>query len=405
MALYQCKAKNINGEHITDIIEADSVTAVTSKLQASGYFPLSIEPYEKKGGIKKDLSVLGFSKVSHSDIVLFTRRLADSLKGGLPLIRTLGVLERQTENKEFARITREIKLSVQEGRGFSESLAKYPKIFSEMYVGMVKAGESAGLLDSVLLRLAEFNEKEEELKYRINAALAYPLVMLVVGLASVIFLLAFVIPRFEIIFGDLGQAIPLPTMILILISKSVRHWWWLYFIVIFGTAGFLIRFYKTSSGKGILSRMKLSIPIVGSFIKKDLVSRFIRMLSVLLGNGVPILDALDMAKSSIGNKVFADEIDKIYQSVKEGQGIVAPMSKSKLFPPMVSEMVAIGEETGNLESSLLKIAEAYDREVEYAVKTMTSLIEPVIILFAGVVVCLIALSMLLPVFQMSIGIR
>jgi type II secretory pathway component PulF len=400
MAIYSYKAKNISGEQVSGLIEAENAGAAALKLQAREYFPVSISAQKDKlrwGGR------LNLRKAGKKDLVIFTRRLADSLKGGLVLARALKILQNQTDNPELLEITKELGRQIQKGKSLSEALRLFPKMFSDMFIAMVEAGETAGIQDVVLQELADFHEKDEELRYRITAALAYPVIMLFIGLLSVIFLLGFVIPKFEIMFQDLGQSIPLPTRILIAASHFLRHSWWLYIPALFLTVLLSLRYGSSGSGKALFSNLKLKLPVIGAFVKKDLISRFIRMLSILLANGIPVLDAINIARNSIDNKVFSDEIDRIYRQVKEGQGLAKPLEHSELFPPFVAEMVTIGEETGNLEASLGSIAGNYEKEVEYALKTMTSLLEPAMILFAGIIVCFIALSMLLPVFQASSG--
>jgi type II secretory pathway component PulF len=349
--------------------------------------------------------LLRTSKVRHKDKVVFTRRLADSLKGGLPLSRALAVLSKQTENRELSVITKEIAAAIQEGKALSEALALYPAVFSTMYVAMVRSGEAAGVLDTVLLRLADFQEKEEELRYKIRAALTYPAVMLLAGTMSVIFLLGFVIPKFEVMFQDLGQSMPAPTRILVFLSRTVRFGWWIYLPLAVLLVLAVAKWRSTGKGRQFLSALKLRLPVLGIFIRKDLISRFLRIVSILLANGVPILAALTIARDSIDNQLFSNDIDAISAKVKEGEELSNALCQCKLFPSFVTEMIAVGEETGHLESSLGKIAETYEREVEYASKTMTSLLEPVIILVAGIVVCFVALSILLPVFQVSAGLH
>ncbi|OGS20223.1 MAG: hypothetical protein A2252_06385 [Elusimicrobia bacterium RIFOXYA2_FULL_39_19] len=405
MPIFTYKAKNISGQQISGTIEAENVQSVTKQLREKGYFPSSITSDEKKDTLLNKLNLFRNKTVKHKGLVIFTRRLADSLKGGLQLTRALNVISNQTENPELSKISKEIAIAIQEGKSLSEALKTYPAVFSTMYVSMIHAGETAGVLDIVLSRLADFNEREEELRFRINSALAYPVIMLFVGLASVIFLLSFVIPRFEVMFQDLGQSLPLPTKILLFLSHILRYYWWLYIPVIIASIVFIKKWSATEKGKNFISNLTLKTPLTGIFIKKDIISRFIRMLSLLLVNGVPILKALDIAKNSIDNKIFSADIERVYKDVKEGLGLSKSLQKSSLFPPLIAEMISIGEETGNMETSLTRIAESYEREVEYAIKTMTSLLEPVIILFAGLVVCFIALSMLLPVFQVSSGLR
>jgi type II secretory pathway component PulF len=396
MPRFSYRAKTAAGEIIADTLEAENLKAATAKLQAAGYFPVGIKLYTEKrkfNFFKK--------KCSHNDLTLFTRRLSDAIQGGLPLVRALGVLERQTEKQEMKEITRSLRVAVQEGQGFSAALRKYPEIFPSLYSGMIQAGESTGLLEVVITRLAEFHEKEDELRHRVFSALAYPVVMLGVGCLSVLFLLAFVIPKFEMMFQDMGQILPLPTRILITASKVMQNGWWLYIPGIFLAVTGLQRFYATDRGKRFFDALQLKLPLFGGLIQKELVSRFIRMLSILLSNGVSILDALLLARNSIGNRILSEEIDRIYKSVKEGKGLVGPVSQSPLFPPLVAEMMAIGDETGSMEASLARVADIYEKEVSYAVKTVTSLLEPAIILIVGLMVAFIAMSMLMPVFQMS----
>lgn len=401
MVLFLYTAKNAAGEQYTDTMEADAVKTVAQKLQATGYYPVTIEPFTAKRSCLSRFSFFRARKIRHNDVVLFTRRLADCLKGGLSLVRALGILVRQTENVELKKVTVEIHQSVQEGKNFSEVLGTYPDIFPDFYVGMVQAGVSGGLLETVLERLAEFLEKEQEMSNRIKAALAYPLVIMSVGVLSVIFLLTFVIPKFEIMFQDLGQMLPLPTRILIACSNILQNGWWLYVPALAGLMMVSQKFYRTKNGRKLVDTSKLRSPLFGNLLQKEMVSRFIRMFSNLLGNGVPILDALLLAKHSVSNQVLAAEIDTIHQSVKEGRGLVKPISESAFFPPMVADMIAIGEETGNLEAALIRVADIYEREVGYALKAFTSILEPVIILAVGLMVAFIAMSMLLPVFQMS----
>lgn len=404
MAIYAYKAKDVSGKPQSGTVEAENVKTAAAKLQSMGLYPVSIEAATSKKGLGRFFS-FKLNSIPRQDVALFTCRLSDLLRGGLPLVKALTVLVRQTENRALQKTIGEIKDAVQDGKTFSSALSAYPKLFSNLYLGIVKAGESAGMLESVLSRLAEFDEQEELLRHRVKAALAYPVLMFMVGLASIIFLLAFVIPKFEAMFMDMGQLLPLPTRVLISASSIIQHWWWLYIPAL--TAGLLYfdKYRKSVNGGRKIDRIKLALPLAGELMKKELVSRFVRMLGALLKNGVPILDALAMVKDSVGNEVFAAEIDEVYRSVKEGEGLVEPLRNSRYFPPIVADMVAIGEETGNLENSLARIAETYDREVEYSVKTLTSLIEPVIILVVGLMVGFVALSMLLPIFQISASIR
>ena len=403
MNRYIYKARDINGKLISDIIEAYDIKTVSLRLQSMGLYPVAINVRNSNGW--NNYFSLNFERISGSDRLLFTCRLADLLRGGLILAKALELIERQTENAGLRKIVSDIRSKVQGGQTLYDSLSEYPEHFSGLYVGAVKAGESSGMLEEVLARLAEFGEKEEILKNRIKASLAYPVLMLAVGLASILFLLAFVIPKFQIMFLDLGQLLPLPTRILIFASTFMQKWWFVYIPVIALALIMILKYSGTKDGKAAIDGLRLKIPIVGQLIRKELVSRFVRMLSALLKNGVPLLDALVMVKDSVGNELFAVEISNIGRSIKEGRGLADPIRKSSFFPPIVADLIAVGEETGKLENSLLRIAETYDREVEYSLKALTSLLEPVIILFVGIMVAFVALSMFLPVFQISATIR
>lgn len=404
MAHYRYKAKDTSGKLVVDSIEADTLKGAVAKLHSLHLHPFSITPYTETASWKKILE-FRFHEISRSDMILFTCRLSDLLRGGLMLVRALEVLERQTENIALKKIIGDIRTRVHGGEKFSHALQMYPQLFSEMYIGMVQAGEASGLLESVLSRLAEFGEKEENLRHTITSVLVYPCVMLVVGIASVIFLLAFVIPKFEVMFIDMGQTLPLPTRILIGMSEIVKQGWWIYIpVLIAGSIG-VNMYLKKDTGKIFVHRLLLQLPVVGMLIKKRQIARFVMMLSALLKNGVPILDALALVKRSIGNMMFKTEMDTIYERVREGEHLVEPIRRSILFPPIVADMVAIGEETGNLEGALERVSEIYIREVDYAMKSLTSLIEPMIILIVGLMVAFVAVSMLLPIFQVSAGIR
>jgi type II secretory pathway component PulF len=338
MAQFTYKARNISGNEISGIIESENVKTAAGKLSSSGLFPIKILAYQEKVKWHKKLPGLGSKRISHKDVVIFTRRLADLLKGGLQLARALNVLANQTENPKMVKILKETASLIHDGRSLSQSLKNHPEIFPAMYTSTVEAGEAAGVLEVVLNRLADYTEKEEELRYRINSAMAYPAMMLLVGLSSVIFLLSFVIPKFEAMFRDMGQSLPLPTRILLGISHFLKNDWWLYLplaVILFAA---IRKLGNSAKGRLWLSNATLNLPVIGVFIKKDIISKFIRMLSILLSNGIPILDSLNIAKNSIDNRVFAKDIERIYSSVKDGQGLSAPVQNSALFPPMVSEM-------------------------------------------------------------------
>lgn len=399
--IYQAKTKD--GKLVSDKIEADSLKIVSNKLQELGYFPVSITEYKKT---TKELSIIKqlkapFKRIKNSDIAVFNRQLADLLKGGLTLLKSLNLLINQTENELLREVIEKLRDDVKEGSTFSNSLAKDPKVFSRFYIGMVKAGESGGMIEEVMERLANFSEKEQDLINKVKSALIYPLTMVLVGTISIIFLMTFVIPKFVVMFSDIGQTLPLPTRILIAASQLLKNYWWIYLPVLVMIIVFLRQYIKTESGRLYYDRLKLNLPILGDIFRKETISRFTRTLGVLIANGIVIMAALDIIKQTLNNRLFSEAIDDIYRSVKEGKGLITPIRENKLFPPMIADIIAVGEEAGNIESSLFWIADVYNREVETKLKTLTSLIEPIIILLMGIVVGFIVLAMLLPIFSIS----
>ncbi|MBN1384587.1 MAG: type II secretion system F family protein [Elusimicrobia bacterium] len=393
MPVFTYRAKNMSGEVLSEKMEADSVKSVVSKLRSSGYYPVSIE-----SDIQPQFILRGIRK---GDVILFTQGLSDLISNGLSLAKSLNVLSRQNENRAMKNLISNIEKDIKEGSSFADALMLYPSLFSDLYIGMIRAGESSGLLETVLIRLSEFYEKEQEIISKIKSALAYPVVMFFVGIGCVLFLITFVIPKFIIMFQDIGQILPLPTRIIITLGNFMKDKWWLYLPVILVLAVFFVKFGKGKKGKIFFDELKLKLPVFGNLFKKEMVSRFVRTFGVLLSNGVPILDALKMTKDTIGNTIFADEIEQIYVSVKAGGGLIEPLRKSNIFPPVAVDIIAVGEESGDLVKSLQKIGDSYDKKIEYNIKTLTSLLEPIIILIVGIMVGFVAISMLLPIFQMS----
>ncbi len=417
MPVFTYEAKLKTGERVTDTIEAENERAVVVRLQAEGYFPLKVTLREGKGLKGKSIEKLTPAKsgnppregtvrrISGKEFAVFTRQLSSLLNAGVSLLKALEVLIRQTKNENLKAIIESLKNSVRDGMAFSEATKKHPKVFPDLYVGMIKAGEAGGVLDTALNRLADWLEKEEDLKRQVSSSLAYPVIMALVGIGTVLFLLGYVIPKFVVMFEDIGRTLPMPTRILIAISGHIRGWWFLYIIVIGVIVWALRRYIKTKDGKFLFDRFKLQIPVMGILLNKIIISRFTRTLGTLLENGVPLLLALGMARDTAGNEVLSKEIDNSYTKVEMGEGLANTLFKSQVFPPIVIDMIAVGEETGNLPDALSRISDTNDREVESGVKAVTSLIEPVMILVMGSIVGFIVMAMLLPVFEMSAFVR
>ena len=404
MAAYTYKIKDRSGQIITGAMEADSETSVIINLQKKGYFPISVTAQKKKAGfgLSKKVSLRMFQRIRIKDIAIFTRQLSNLINSGMPLLKALNVLIRQTENKKLKAVIETFKNDVQGGSAFSDAMAKYPLVFPKLYVSMVRAGELGGILELVLARLSEFVEEEQALKNKIKSALVYPAVMVLVGAVTIFFLLTFVIPRFVMMFRNIGQTLPLPTQILISGSHFLRTYWWLYLPILLLSVFIFRQYIRREEGKMAFDRIKLKMPVFGKVIRKIIIARFARTLGTLIKNGVPILNALKMTQEIVANRIFAEEIRKIHAELKEGGNLTQLLAaRCKEFPPIIADMVAIGEETGKLDDSLLNIADSYEQEVENELKGLTSLLEPAVILVMGVIVGFIVLAMLLPVFEIT----
>lgn len=417
MPTFTYKAKDSKGALIQGVMEAEARPAVVARLQTMGLFPLSIEG---GGGRKKSsgtadsktqaggameqarhLLQSGHRRIRTSDMSSFNRQMADLLGAGIPLVKALSILVVQTPNERLREILSEINADVQGGDTFAAALSKHPRIFNPLYVAMVRAGEAGGMLDAVLQRLADFSEQEEALKGKIKSALAYPVVMIVAGIGAVIVMMTVVIPKIVKIFQDLNQALPTPTKILIASSDFLTHRWWLVAGILAIAWSALWRFIKTDEGRRQWHRMQLQMPLLGLIIRKKEVARFSRTLGALLHNGVPILTALDIVKEVALNVWVKSEVDKIVDNVTQGAGVAKALKGSMIFPPVVVSMINIGEETGRLDEVLRKVADSFEIEVDRSVKTLTSLIEPLIIVFMAFLVGFIVISMLLPIFTLD----
>lgn len=401
MPVFVYKAKKGPTEIVQGTIEAVTETSALMKLTKAGFYPISIQK-EGAGQDSGSRIVSFFKRVKLHDLSVFTRQLSDLLDSGLTLLNSLNVIYQQTENKFFKSIIRDIRDQVRDGRTFSDALKRHPEVFSNLYVSMARSGETGGMLEDILTRLANFSEAKERLQTKIKSALAYPAIMAIVGLITIIVLIAFVIPKIVSMFEDLGQSLPVPTAILLAISDFTVSYW---YIII----GFLVLFFfiwsrisKTKEGSLAIDGFKLTLPIIGDLARKSEIATFARTLGTLLQNGVPILEALDIVSATMQNAVLKSEIVQTYSEVRDGKGLSKSLSLRKHFPVFAANMIAVGEEGGSLEKSLFKIADSYEREADNVIKVMTSLLEPLLILSMGLVVGFIVISMLLPIFQINI---
>jgi len=405
MPVFSYKAVDPSGKVIRQIMETADEKEVVTKLQDMGCIPIRIHA---GGGAKLGLGLyrpenirLFFNRISNRDVMLFTQDLASLLEAGLPLDRTLSILMDVVDRDQFKEVIGEIKKAVQAGSDFSDALAGYPRVFSAFYVNMVRAGEAGGVLDAVLQRLSIFLQSSQELKEYITSALVYPLFLVCVGGLSIIVLMTFVIPKFSIIFADLGQAVPLSTRFLLAVSALLRAYWWV--LGGLGTGFYLLfrRYLRTPAGRITFDRLKLRLPLVGDLIRKIEVARFTRTLGTMINSGVPILDALRLVKGIIGNQVIAQSLWEIHERVKKGEKLSRSVGNSNTFPALAVQMITVGEETGRMDEMLLRVADNYEKMVRNIVKRLISFMEPAMILMMGLVVGFIVISMLMAVFSMN----
>jgi general secretion pathway protein F len=405
MPIYEYSALNAKGKAVTDIIDAESVNAARQKLRAASIYPTAIrEVYDreiKKAGRLPFLTKFFSPKVKQTELAMMTRQLATLISAGFPLVSAIYTLVPQTSSHIFKQTLSKIKDAIEEGSSFADALATYPDSFSDMYVNMVRSGESSGTLELVLERLADILEKQQKLTNSIRSALTYPMLMLCLGILVLYFLLAYVVPRITAIFSDMGQTLPAPTRFLIATSELFKSGWWLILIVLFGISFGVNRLKKSEKGRLWYDKTKLALPGIGVLTTKLAVARFARTLSTLLENGVSLIAALRIVKNIVGNRVIANAIEAAAYEVEKGNGLGKSLDASKIFPHISIQMIQVGEQSGELETMLSKMADIYENDVETTVVGLSALLEPVIILFMGVIVMFIVLSILLPIFEMN----
>jgi len=404
MPVYEYTALDRAGKNVVGIIDADSTVAARQKLRASGKYPVQIKETTAKA---KSESAAGFSlpslfnRITPDDIHALTRQLATLLNAGIPLVGALDALMEQTTSPPLKKIIAQIKESVNEGNSLTVSLTRHPKLFSNIYINMVRAGEASGSLDVVLDRLAEFGEHQQALKGRFQAALVYPIFMAIIGTGVLFFLLSFVVPNLTRIFTEMKQVLPLPTTILIWFSDFMRSYWWAILVVIVAIIIGIREFIKSPKGRHIWDTLKLHLPVIGQINRKIALSRFGRTLGSLLQSGVPLITSLQIVRNIVNNVLIGAVIDEAMEDIQAGKSLNLALSRSIWFPPVFRQMVSVGEQSGDLEGMLHKVADAYEREVETRITGMTALIEPIMILFMAAIVGFIVISILLPIFEMN----
>ncbi len=402
MAIFRWQGVGPNGETLKGEMDAPDASAVAARLRVQRIRPLPDRIRTKRSGLEREIKIPGLGeKVKQKDVVIFTRQLATMIDAGLPIMQALDLLARQTENKTFSGVIAKVKHEVESGSALAESLTKHPKVFDELYINMVSAGEVGGMLDTILTRLAAYMEKAVKLKSKVKSALIYPISIISVAVLVTALLLIYVIPVFGDMFASFGEELPLPTQIAINLSDiAIAYFWY----IVAGSVGavFGIRTYhKTERGRRVIDGILLKLPIFGDIFRKAAVARFTRTLSTLVSSGVPILDSLAITGKTAGNKVIENAVFAARQSISEGRTLTDPLIESQVFPPMVCQMINVGETTGALDTMLSKIADFYDDEVDTAVSNLTTLMEPMVILFLGVIIGGIVVSMYMPIFQLG----
>jgi len=411
MAVFEYNGLTASGRKKSGIIDAENHDAAQDDLKQKGIFPISIQRIESGAGrikTKKEASrgknvnlPSFFSSVKSSEISMITRQLATLLTAGFPLLKAVATLVPQARTKAFKRVLSRIKDAIEEGNSFADALGAHPQVFSAVYINMVKAGEASGTLEVVLERLADFSEKREETKKKIQASLAYPLFMAVIGFLVLVFLLTFIVPNITKIFTDMNHDLPMPTQMLLGISGMVKAWWWLIIPAPFFALLCLYGIRRTDRGGRILDRIILFLPVSGNLTRQLIASRFSRTLGSLLDNGVPLLTALGITRTISGNRVIAELIEKCAQTVEQGGSLGSVLEKNSAFPNLAAQMIKVGEKSGEMEKMLEKSAELFERNVQTAITAATSIIEPLIILIMGVVIGFIILAVCLPIFEIN----
>ncbi len=394
MPVYQYRARDKFGSLFTGTIETSHRDAAASQLDRLGYLPISIE--EERKEIRLGEFFERFRRVLPEDLIVFSRQLATLISAGLPFMTSFDALIEQTENRRLKNVIVQVRRDVESGGTFADALAKHPSVFSGLYISMIRAGETGGVLDEILQRLATLAEHEAETRARIKAATRYPKIVIGALAIAFVILLQFVIPRFAAMYANFKVALPLPTRILIGINEAFQNYWWL-ILAIAVSSFFAARAYvRTESGRLWWDGFKLKLPVFGPIFLKTALSRFARVFGTLTRSGLSILQTLEIVSQTVGNKMISRVVDNIRDSARQGRGVVQPMQVSRIFPPVVIQMVAIGEQTGKMEEMLMKVSDYYDQEVEYSIRNLSSSLEPLLLAGIGGIVLFLALAIFLP---------
>jgi len=404
MSVFEYIALDEKGSQRKGFIDAPGIAAARQKLREENVYPVEINQAESKketalaGALKINL----WERVSTGEVSVFTRQLSTLLGSGMPLVPSLSILMQQAQNPLLKKSLAQIREQVNEGKSLTEGMSEFPQVFPPFYLNMVRAGEASGTINLVLERLADFSENQQALMNKVRSALAYPIIMFFMGTAVIFLLMTFVVPKITGIFADMHQTLPMVTIILIAVSNFLKSFWWLILILLgAGAAAVKYMIGGTEAGRHMWDNAKLNFPLFGQINRKIAIARFCRTLATLLQSGVPLLSAMEIVRNIVNNILIGDAIHQAAKDLEEGKGLSGPLTQSGMFPPLVTEMIAVGEQSGTLEKMLNRIATAYENESQSNIMTMTSLLEPVMIMFMGLVVGFIVVSILLPLFEMN----
>ncbi len=401
MDKYYYEATTRDGTIVNGTLDVANERSAIDRIQDMGYFPLKVNKAVDRESIITRLLSTTKGRITEKDIMSFTYQVGVLLDAGFPLERSLSILSDLSDKKKLKDLLRELLSQIRSGKAFSDALSKYPSVFPVFYVNMIKAGEAGGFLEDSITRMAVYLENAHGLKSDVRSALIYPAFLCMVGTAAVIMLLTFVVPQFTEIFTDMGETLPLPTVMLLAVSDALINYWWIFVLLTAGIVVLVQRYIGTENGRRKWDDMKFRIPVFGTLFKETAVSRFARTLGTLLASGVPLLNAFQIVKGTIGSEKISEIISEVRESARKGKGISEPLRNSDIFPPIAVHMVTVGEETGRLDEMLIKIADRFDIEVRTTVKRMLALLEPALILLMGLVIGFIVISMLLAIFSVN----
>ena len=398
----------LSGKQKSGILDAETVKAAKQKLKRDGLFPISVEEGEEKrrgGLLSREIDLKFFAnRVGIAEVAVMTRQLATLVGAGVQVIPAMTALIEQVDNVKLKKVLSQVREKVNEGSSLGAAMRDFPRVFSDLYVNMVVAGEQSGTLDIVLLRLADFTESQLQLRNKIRSTMAYPIVTLFISVGVLFYLVTFVIPKVATIFDSMEKGLPTITVVVVAASDFLSRYWWIAMVLIAGAVYLFRRWLSTESGRRRWDGWMLKAPIIGKLVGKLAVSRFARTLSTLLKSGVPVLTALDIVKNVVNNVIIRDALEETRESISEGESIAEPLKKSGVFPPLVTHMISVGEASGEIEEMLMRVAEAYENDVDTTITGMTALMEPVMILLMGGVVAFIVMAILLPILDMTSGI-